>query len=77
MLSVHSPKKKWNSPDPLAGHRGSQKRNRSCDPSIDRNLCIDQEKIYFWGSKRPKTEFGAQNQYVRVIHGSEILHGER
>jgi hypothetical protein len=27
-------------------------------------------KIYIWGSKSPKTEFGAQNQYVRVIYPS-------
>jgi hypothetical protein len=33
---------------------------------------MEQEKVYFWGSKRlsPKTVFGAQNQYGRVIYPS-------
>jgi hypothetical protein len=47
----------------------------SC-PSIG-NFYTKQEKIYFWGSKRQKLsfrstnmEFGAQNQYGRVIYPS-------
>jgi hypothetical protein len=38
---------------------------------------MEQEKIYFWGVKKaqigpqsPKTEFGAQNQYRRVLYPS-------
>jgi hypothetical protein len=38
---------------------------------------MEQEKIHFWGVKKakigpqsPKTEFGAQNQYGRVIYPS-------
>jgi hypothetical protein len=49
----------------------------SCDISIDRKIYIENEKIYFWGSKSqkislqsPKTEFGTQNQYDRVTYPS-------
>jgi hypothetical protein len=44
-----------------------------CDISIDREFYIQQQKIYFGVNKAkislqsPKMEFGAQNQYDRVI----------
>jgi hypothetical protein len=34
----------------------------SCDISIDREYYMDHEKIYFWGSKRPKQAPKAQKQ---------------
>jgi hypothetical protein len=48
----------------------------SCDISIDREFNAEQEKYNFRGqmaiigAQRPKTEFGAQNQYCRVIYPS-------
>jgi hypothetical protein len=38
----------------------------SCDISIDREFYMEHEKIYFWGSKRQKKAFRAQNQYGLV-----------
>jgi hypothetical protein len=35
------------------------------DPSVDREFYMEQEKTYFWGSKRRKLAFRAQ--YFRVI----------
>jgi hypothetical protein len=50
----------------------AQKLNRSCDLSIDRKFCIDEVIVYVTESKishqSPKTEFGAQTQYGRVIY---------
>jgi hypothetical protein len=44
-----------------------QKSVWSCDISIDQEFNIDEENLFF---KSPKTEFGAQNQYGRVIYPS-------
>jgi hypothetical protein len=46
------------SPEPKNGSWGP-KSIWSCDISIDREFHMEQEKIYFWGSK---TEFGAQKR---------------
>jgi hypothetical protein len=43
----------------------------SCDISIDREFNMEHEKITLRakiGPQSPKTEFGAQNQYGRVIY---------
>jgi hypothetical protein len=62
--------------EPKNGIRGP-KSIWSCGKSIVREFYIDQEKTYYWGSKRrkkairaQKRESGAQNQYDRVIYPS-------
>jgi hypothetical protein len=68
--------KRKNKPSEPKNGIWAPKSVQSCDISNDPEFYLEQERIYFSGSKTkicpqsPKTEFGLQNKYGRVIDPS-------